>query len=171
MHRFNAFELRKRRRRRIMSCQFTCNCFSLSSVACELGHNEARNPFIRWSCATGGCPLGEQIYVLEGKKRISGGSHQRRRYRWQAAEMSGNWVNDLIGGHKFSNRRIWFYWRGFDDGLLAEKSEWEINKLRMWVKRRSHRGMNWRATIYLSLFRVRYTGKQVEASSLADNAQ
>lgn len=54
-------------------------------------------------------PLGEQIYVLEGKKRISGGSHQRRRYRWQAAEMSGNWVNDLIGGHKFSNRRIWFY--------------------------------------------------------------
>lgn len=52
----------------------------LSGLACEVGHNEARNPFIRWSCVQSeatGAPLGEQIYVLEGKKRISGGSHQR----------------------------------------------------------------------------------------------
>lgn len=42
--------------------------------------------------------MGEQIYVLAAeKKRISGGMHQKRSDRSTQADMSGNWVNGLIG--------------------------------------------------------------------------
>lgn len=66
-----------------MSCQFTCNRFSLSSVAWLVNSDTMRRGTHSSGGVVGtprlldGAPLGEQIYVLEGKKRISGGSHQR----------------------------------------------------------------------------------------------
>lgn len=138
----------------------------LNWTACEFGHNEARNPFIRWWCVT---YSGWADLCSAWKKRISGGSHQRSDdIEAKEAEMSGNWVNDLIGGHKFShnnryNRSVVSplyivahldFIDGFDsqcseEQQQQEKSEWEIN---FSSKCGSIGGVTWErpATIYLS---------------------